>query len=129
MSIENELKNDEQSIRKIGQNDARGNRNLKLKIVFLIVTVIVWGGLFYGGYLYAFNYFEENYSYLDEQIQEVKIQNQEVVAQLDRFNEELQNSTEELLLIRTELNVINEGLTITGETLSGSDDTRVAIHE
>lgn len=75
MNIENERTNYQESIRNKSRSDEKGNRNLILKISLAIITVLVWAGLFYGGYLYAFNYFEESYSYLDEQIQEVKLQN------------------------------------------------------
>ncbi|QOY35083.1 hypothetical protein AWH56_020630 [Anaerobacillus isosaccharinicus] len=127
MSIENEPINS--PVPKKRRMEERGKGNLLLKLAYILLAVIIWGGLLYGGYNVADNYFKEIHSYLDEEILEMKTQNEEVIEQLERFNEELQFSTEELTMITLELNVIKEALELTGETITGSDQTRFALQE
>lgn len=105
----------------------RGNRNFKL--LYSVLAILIWGGLIYGGYTVAKNYFEDINKHIDEQINEMKQQNEAVIAQLEQFNLELQASTEELLIITNEIAVIKDALEITGETLTGSDATRLALQE
>lgn len=123
------MQNEQTTLERSIQRKNRSGIGSKLKIIFYILTVLLWGGLLYGGYLLALDYFEESNAYLDKKIEEVKIQNEAALTELQRFNEELQDSTEELVLIKDELNYLKEALELTGETITGSDETRLAIEE
>lgn len=125
MNLNNENTNLESSLPR--KTRGRENSDRNLNIYFPIISVILWAGLLYGGYILASNYFQESHAVINEKIEEVKVQNEANLAELTRFNEELQASREQLVLINEELNYLKEALQITGESITGSDATRVAI--
>lgn len=101
-------------------------RKIVILISLLTFTLLLWGGLLYGGYWYANQYIEKSKATIDSKISEIEAQNQDDVAglqlKLDEANHELQYIKEELIYIQ-------ENLALTGESLNGSDDTKVALQQ
>ncbi|UTW70168.1 hypothetical protein KHA80_05920 [Anaerobacillus sp. HL2] len=46
----------------------RENSNRNLNIYFPIISVILWVGLLYGGYILASNYFQESHAVINEKL-------------------------------------------------------------
>jgi chromosome segregation ATPase len=115
-------------------SETRAAENTRNKtIIYAVLTLLVWSGLFYGGYYYTSKYLQQIHPAIASQIEEVKLENQRVEAEMTQnmksLQEEINKSNQEMTKISSELYLIREELELTGETLTGSDETRQSLQE
>ena len=111
----------QQSLKRNSSTSKKG-----LTISLFVTSLILWGGLVYGGYWLANQYINESKAYVDAKIEEVEKQNQEEMIELEA---QLNGVYTELLNVKAELVFIEEDLALTGATLGGTDDTKVALQQ
>ncbi|WP_134702708.1 hypothetical protein [Ammoniphilus sp. YIM 78166] len=97
----------------------RRKANANQQLLIGVLTLVVWGGLLYGGYYLANQYIKNTQAYVQQQIQEVKVHNEQQVALLQT----------ELLKMQEELGLIKEELAFADETLNGTNQTKHALQE
>lgn len=101
--------------------------------VSVILILLLWSGLVYGGYYLAVEHLRENREYFTGQVEELKRENQrmeaEITGALSLFQGELENYRGEIQQIRDEMNMIQEELELTGESIIGTDETRQSIQK
>lgn len=102
----------------------RNSQRSKKGLTGLLISLVLWGGLAYGGYWLANQYIKESRAYIDTQLTQVEEQNQKHMDDLQIKIDELYV---ELQGVESELALIQEDLALTGESLNGSDDTKVAL--
>ncbi|MBP1934096.1 hypothetical protein [Ammoniphilus resinae] len=83
----------------------------------IIIGVILWAGLLFGGYKVAEHYIQNTQSYIDERIAEVNQHNEEKIGALQG----------ELGKVQEELSAIQEELAMTDETINGTNETKQAL--
>lgn len=104
----------------------RKKKSKAISIMLFLISILVWGGLLYGGYYVATQYINSTEKYIDERLAVIQKSNTENMKELDS---ELQKVNDELLSIKSELVFIQEDLALTGETLNGTDETKMALQE
>ncbi|MBU8907905.1 hypothetical protein [Desertibacillus haloalkaliphilus] len=129
MNRENEQATETERSKADTSRELDGRQRLKRKLIYGLGSVILWGGLVYGGYYFIHSYLEEVRAEFDDKIDNVLDQNEEIVTELEQFTLEIEATTDELAIIKDELSYIHEGLELTGETITGSDETRLALQE
>lgn len=92
---------------------------LKGKRLLVAGTVLLWGGLCYGGFQLAHSYITTSQGYLDQRISMVEAKNDELVKMIET----------QMGNVQTEMNGIKEELALTGETISGTDKTKQALSQ
>lgn len=98
---------------------------------FILLTIIIWVGLAYGGYTLAENHMNRLQEHqagieatLMTKIEEVQEENR---AHMDELNGELTELTALLEDVSKRLESIREELQLTSDSISGSDDTKLAL--
>jgi len=114
------------------QQKAKKNKNKGIrKILVGFLTVVVWGGLFYGGYLYATNYVQQSEKVFLNELTKIKNENESfvnsIITEINGLHTDMQLLNNEFLLVKEQLGYINEELQLTGETIVGSDQTKQAL--
>lgn len=100
-------------------------------VVYSLVTIVAWCGLAYGGYALATNHINKLHtqqaaieSNLLAQIEEVRTENN---AKIDELNAELSELTSKMLAVSEKLESIREELQMTSDSITGNDDTKLAL--
>ncbi|HAP32341.1 MAG TPA: hypothetical protein DCQ14_04715 [Firmicutes bacterium] len=103
------------------------------KAISVIIILLLWAGLVYGGYYLAWEHLRENREYFTSQVEELKRDNrrmeEEITGALRLFQGELENYRGEIQQIRDEMGMIQEELELTGESIIGTDETRRSIQK
>lgn len=115
-----------------GETSPGGNTRQKT-IIYVVLTLLAWSGLFYGGYYFTSKYLQQTHPLVASQMEEIKLENQRVEAEINKsmqlLREDINESNQEIMQVRSELNIIREKLELTGETLTGTDETRQSLQE
>lgn len=102
-------------------------------IIYVVLTLIAWSGLFYGGYYFTTKYLQQTHPLIASQLEEIKLENQRVETEINKsmqlLREDIKTSNQELMRVRSELLIIQEELELTGETITGTDETRQSLQE
>lgn len=100
-------------------------------LTYSLLTVVVWGGLAYGGYTLAEDYIHQLHNQQAEiesrlmmKIEEVRSDNK---VRFEELNSELVELTAMLESVSGQLESIREELELTSDSISGSDDTKLAL--
>ena len=115
-------------------NSKRKQREKRLtKAISVILILLMWAGLVYGGYYLAREHLRENREYFTSQVEELKRDNrrmeEEITEALRLFQGELENYKGEIQQVRDEMGMIQEELELTGESIIGTDETRQSIQK
>ncbi|QGT99763.1 hypothetical protein SYNTR_1170 [Candidatus Syntrophocurvum alkaliphilum] len=107
--------------------------NKQRTIIYIVLILFTWAGLFYGGYYFTSNYLQQTHPVVASQIEEIKHENQlieqNITETMQFFYDEINKSNEEIIEIRNEIAMIQEMLEITGETMDGTDETRHSLQD
>jgi hypothetical protein len=90
------------------------------------LTVVLWGGLAYGGYAFAMHTLDKQEQIVNQRIAQVQEENQ---TQMKEMEEQLALVQDEMTEVRQGLSTIEEELQLTGETIGGTDETKQALSE
>lgn len=100
-------------------------------MTYALLTLVVWGGLAYGGYVLATDHIDNLHNQQAEiesnllmKIEEVRSDNR---AKFEELNDELTELTARLEGVAEKLEAIREELQLTSDSISGSDDTKLAL--
>jgi len=100
-------------------------------VTYILLTILVWSGLAYGGYVLATEHISslqnqqaEIEATLLSRIEEVQEANQ---SAMDTMNGELTELTAMLEDVSAKLESIREELQLTSDSISGNDDTKAAL--
>jgi septal ring factor EnvC (AmiA/AmiB activator) len=96
----------------------------KRSVLPVVLAVLLWGGLAYGGYVYANHTLEMHQRHIDQRIQEVQAFNQK---QMEQLQGQLVLVEEEMKRVQDGLTSIEEELQLTGETIGGTNETKQAL--
>ena len=107
-------------------------REKKLKTPVIVVLILLfWGGLVYGGYYIALKHMQETEQYFANQMIELKLENQrieeEIISVMQLVQTDLESFNQEIVQIRSEMNMIQDELELTGESITGTDQTRLSL--
>lgn len=111
------------------QKSDKNPRKEKGIIGWLVISLLVWGSLVYGGYFLANQYIKESKAYIDTTIEQMETQNKEQIEIIKELQTKFDQVYSELLNIKSELAFIQEDLALTGETLNGTDKTKQALQQ
>ena len=99
----------------------------------IVLSVLIWGGLVYGGFYLAHKEMRETEQYFSNQMIEIKLENQrieeELTGAMQLVQNDLESFTQEIAQVRSEMYMIQEELELTGETITGTDQTRLSLQE
>jgi peptidoglycan hydrolase CwlO-like protein len=98
----------------------------KRSVLPVMLAVLLWGGLAYGGYAFANHTLEENQKYIDNRIDQIEKANEQQIKQME---EQLVLVQEEMKTVQDGLSAIKEELELTGETIGGTNETKQALQQ
>jgi len=98
----------------------------KTNILSVVLLLLLWGGLAYGGYTYANMTLERHQAQMEQSLQAVQAANEE---QIEEMKAELAMVQEEMEKVQDGLAVIEEELVLTGETIGGTNQTKQALQD
>ncbi|USG67700.1 hypothetical protein NDK47_10645 [Brevibacillus ruminantium] len=92
----------------------------------VIVAVVLWGGLAYGGYAFAVHTLDKQQQLVQQRIEEIQMAN---LHQMRTMEEQLTTVQDEMKLVQGGLANIEEELQLTGKTLGGTNQTKQALQD
>ncbi|HZG15398.1 MAG TPA: hypothetical protein VE710_10285 [Candidatus Bathyarchaeia archaeon] len=98
----------------------------KRSVMPIVLAVVLWGGLVYGGYAFTQYTLEQQQKYVDQRIAQVKEANEKQVKILE---EQLVLVQDEMIKVQDGLSSIEEDLKLTGETIGGTNQTKQALQD
>jgi len=104
----------------------RQTSNHKPKSLTIVLSILLWAGLAFGGYALAVHTLKQNQAYLDQRISQIEENNQE---QIKSIEDQLADVQEELVSVKEGLSAIDEELALTGETIGGTNQTKQALQQ
>lgn len=100
-------------------------------VIYSLVSLAAWCGLAYGGYALAENYINKLHTQQAEiesrllmQIEEVQSVNN---ARIDDLNADLNELTSQMVAVSEKIESIREELQMTSDSITGNDDTKLAL--
>lgn len=99
-----------------------GTRNVWM----IVLVVLLWGGLAYGGYAFANHTLAQQQQYVDQRIHEIEASNEN---QMKKMEGQLVLVQEEMVSVQDGLTSIEEELELTGETIGGTNKTKQALQD
>lgn len=101
---------------------AEGKRNL----VPVVLGVLLWSGLAYGGYAFTQYTLQQQQQYIDQRISQIEESNEKQVKMLE---EQMILVQDEMVKVQDGLSAIEEELQMTGETIGGTNQTKQALQD
>lgn len=98
----------------------------KTNMLSVVLLLLLWGGLAYGGYYYANLTLERHQAQMEQRLQAVQAANE---AQIEEMKSELAIVQEEMVEVQDGLAAIEEELELTGETIGGTNQTKQALQD
>lgn len=98
----------------------------KRNYIPVLLSVLLWGGLAYGGYAFTQYTLVQQQSYVDQRIAQVEASNEKQVKLLE---EQLILVQDEMVKVQDGLSAIEEELQLTGETIGGTNKTKQALQD
>ncbi len=92
----------------------------------ILLAIVLWGGLAYGGYAFTQYTLQQQQNYVDLRIAQVEAANEK---QMKLLEEQLILVQDEMVKVQDGLSTIGEELQLTGETIGGTNKTKQALQD
>ncbi|TDQ41460.1 hypothetical protein [Aureibacillus halotolerans] len=111
--------------RRKATEDVNGQVKRKwVKPTLWTLSILVWGGITFGGYKAAEHYSVSTKTYVDQQLASIQEEN---TTQLDAVATSMTGLKDELVNVQKNLAALQTQVEATGQGLSGNDDSKAAL--